>query len=109
LNRANESRDEFEHKCKSLESQVGLLQEEKQSLMSDINILQNKLHENESNTDNDEKLVKLQLKIDLMQEDLYKLDACNSLSNCLSYSNLFCQIKCFCFVYLSKRRISHQI
>lgn len=44
--------------------------------MSEITILQQKFHENESDKDNDKKLIKLQLKIDSMQEELYKIDAC---------------------------------
>jgi protein HOOK3 len=79
LNRLNEQKEEVDQKCKVLNKKVNELQEERASLINDIEILKNKLQQEDNarvDPNNDmNKQLRLQQKLDSMQEELYKLES----------------------------------
>lgn len=79
LNRVNEQREDLDSKCKRLDKQVSELQDEKMSLMSEMEMLKDKLQqEDNSRVDPNNEIniqLKLQSRLDVMQEEFYKLEA----------------------------------
>jgi len=77
LNRVTETKDEIEHKCKALDSQVAILQDEKSVLITEIEMLKEKLQRDDNTAlrDDPNKAKKMQLKLDNMQDDLYRLES----------------------------------
>ena len=78
LNRVNEQKEDIERKCKRLDKQVAELQDEKMALLAEMDMIKDKLQRDDSaRTDPSNELnkqLKLQQKLDIMQDDLYKLE-----------------------------------
>lgn len=79
MSRLNELREDIELKCKRLDKQVSELQEEKLALVSEIDLLREKLQREDVNrndpTNDMNKQLRLQQKLDFMQEELYRLES----------------------------------
>ena len=79
LNRLNEQKEDIDQKCKSLDKQVSELQDEKMALISEIEVLKTRLQRDDNSRMDPStelnKQLKLQQKLDVMQEELYKLES----------------------------------
>lgn len=79
LNRVNELREDLDKKCKRLDKQVSELQDEKMSLMSEMEMLKEKIQqEDNARIDPNNEIniqLKLQSRLDTMQEEFYKLES----------------------------------
>lgn len=79
INRVNEQKEELDRKCKRLDKQVSDLQDEKMSLISEMEMLKDKLQqEDNARVDPNNEInvqLKLQSRLDVMQEEFYKLES----------------------------------
>lgn len=79
MNRLSEHKDDVEQKCKVLTKTLDEMKEEKHVLLSEIDALKAKMKQDdseraESNVDMSKQL-RLQSKLDSMQQELYKLES----------------------------------
>lgn len=78
MNRLNDQKEEVDQKCIILNKKLNELQDERSSLINEIEILKNKLQQEDNariDPNNDmNKQLRLQQKLDSMQEELYKLE-----------------------------------
>lgn len=79
LNRVNELKEELDQKCKRLDKQCSELQDEKISLINEMELLRDKLQEEDyARTDTKVEInmqLRLQNRLDTLQEEFYKLEA----------------------------------
>lgn len=79
LRQVNEQKDDLDQKCKRLDKQCSELQDEKMSLISEMEMLKEKLQqEDNARIDPNNEIniqLRLQNRLDVMQEEFYKLES----------------------------------